>query len=32
MAKKHICLCCGGEEFITTAAVTQDWKVRKSDD
>ena len=27
MTSKHICPCCGGEEFITTAAVTQDWKV-----
>ena len=27
MASKHICPCCGGEEFITTAAITQDWKV-----
>ena len=27
MASKHICPCCGGGEFITTAAVTQDWKV-----
>ena len=27
MTSKHICPCCGGEEFITTAAVMQDWKV-----
>ena len=27
MAKKHICLQCGNETFVTTAHVVQDWKV-----